>query len=187
MATAEDPKKKEVTGDESDSDDAPALEKADGQAAEGDDTQVPKGRSTRSERKSRKAMAKLGLKPVSGCLRVIIKKAKSVVFTIAQPDVYKAPASNLYVILGEAKMEDAAAKREQELVNAMSQAAKAAPAKAEDKEAAAEDEEEVDEEGINPDDIKLVMDQAQTSRAKAVKALRQNNGDIVNTIMALTG
>ena len=45
------------------------------------------------------------------------------------------------------------------------------------------DDEEVDEEGIEPNDIEMVMSQANVSRSKAVKALRANNNDIVNSIM----
>ena len=37
-----------------------------------------------------------------------------------------------------------------------------------------------------PRDIELVMQQASVSRAKAVKALKDNDGDIVNAIMDLS-
>jgi len=50
-----------------------------------------------------------------------------------------------------------------------------------------EKEEVADETGIEPKDIDLVMDQANVSRTRAVKALRASNGDIVNAIMNLTG
>jgi len=49
-----------------------------------------------------------------------------------------------------------------------------------------EEEEEVDETGVEPRDIDLVMTQAGVSRSKAVKALQTNNGDIVSAIMELT-
>ena len=45
---------------------------------------------------------------------------------------------------------------------------------------------EVDETGVEPKDVDLVMSQAGVSRAKAVKALKTNDGDIVNAIMELT-
>ena len=48
-----------------------------------------------------------------------------------------------------------------------------------------DDDEEVDEEGIEPNDIEMVMSQANVSRSKAIKALRANNNDIVNSIMVL--
>jgi len=49
-----------------------------------------------------------------------------------------------------------------------------------------DDSEEVDEAGVEPKDVELVMSQAGVSRAKAVKALKTNDGDIVNAIMELT-
>lgn len=49
-----------------------------------------------------------------------------------------------------------------------------------------EEEEEVDETGVEPRDIDLVMTQAGVSRNKAVKALKTSDGDIVSAIMELT-
>jgi nascent polypeptide-associated complex subunit alpha len=48
-----------------------------------------------------------------------------------------------------------------------------------------DDDEEVDDTGLESKDIELVMTQASVSRKKAVKALKDNNNDIVNSIMAL--
>ena len=45
---------------------------------------------------------------------------------------------------------------------------------------AAEEEGEVDETGLDPKEIELVMAQVNCSRAKAVKALKENGGDIIN-------
>lgn len=45
-----------------------------------------------------------GLKQVIGISRVTIRKAKNILFVIIQPDVYKSPASDTYVIFGEAKV-----------------------------------------------------------------------------------
>lgn len=58
-----------------------------------------------------------------------------------------------------------------------------APADADDD---ADEGGEVDEEGLEEKDIKLVMEQAAVSRAKAVKALKDSGNDIVNAIMELT-
>jgi nascent polypeptide-associated complex subunit alpha len=52
------------------------------------------------------AILKLGLKSVAGITRVTVKKAKNILFVIAKPEVYKSPASDTYVIFGEAKIED---------------------------------------------------------------------------------
>ncbi|DAZ92838.1 TPA: hypothetical protein N0F65_000518 [Lagenidium giganteum] len=164
--------------EEEDSDDEiPALEEAE------DSLDAEKGKHNRSEKKSRKAMQKLGLKPVTGIIRVTIKKSKNILFVISKPDVFKSSQSDTYVIFGEAKIED---------LNAQAQSMAAQQFKApEQKEAAAadaadEDDEEVDESGIDAKDIQLVMSQAGVSKAKAVAALRSNDNDIVNAIMELT-
>merc|ERR550532_3646034 len=83
----------------------PKLEGADGAAAAAEGG----GKQNRSEKKSRKAVAKLGMKPVPGIVRVTVKKMKNILFVISKPDVHKAPNSDTYVIFGEAKIEDLAA------------------------------------------------------------------------------
>lgn len=47
-------------------------------------------------------------------------------------------------------------------------------------------DEVVDESGVEAKDIELVMSQASCSRSKAVNALKDNDGDLVNAIMSLT-
>ena len=54
------------------------------------------------------------------------------------------------------------------------------------KHAAADNDKAVDEEGVEAKDIELVMSQANVSRGKAVKALKSNDGDIIDAIMELT-
>ena len=49
-----------------------------------------------------------------------------------------------------------------------------------------DEDDEVDESGVEDKDIELVMSQANVSRSKAVKALKNNANDIVNAIMELT-
>ena len=49
-----------------------------------------------------------------------------------------------------------------------------------------DDEGDVDESGVEPKDIELVMTQASVTRSKAVKALKKAEGDIVSAIMELT-
>lgn len=147
-------------------------------------------RQTRGEKKSRKVISKLGLKQVQGVNRVAIRKSKNILFVINKPDVYKSPASDTYIVFGEAKIEDlsqkaqlaAAEKFKTEVVNAPDeQKAKAKPKNYED-----DDNEPVDETGCDPKDIDLVMAQANVSRNRAIKALKANDQDIVNAIMELT-
>merc|ERR1712003_481909 len=66
----------------------------------------PESKQNRNEKKSRKAMQKLGMRPVPGVLRVTVKKSKNVLFVISKPDVFKSPNSDTYVVFGEAKSED---------------------------------------------------------------------------------
>ena len=46
----------------------------------------------------------LGLKNVQGVSRVTIRKSKNILFVINRPDVYKSPASDTYIVFGEAKV-----------------------------------------------------------------------------------
>lgn len=45
-----------------------------------------------------------GLKQVTGVTRVTIRKSKNILFVIGHPDVYKSPASDTYIVFGEAKV-----------------------------------------------------------------------------------
>jgi nascent polypeptide-associated complex subunit alpha len=65
-----------------------------------------KSKPNRNEKKSRKAMQKLGMKAVPGIIRVTVKKSKNILFVISKPDVFKSPAADTYIIFGEAKIED---------------------------------------------------------------------------------
>ncbi|KAM3872313.1 nascent polypeptide-associated complex subunit alpha-like [Diretmus argenteus] len=159
-------------------------------AAEIDEDPVSKAKQSRSEKKARKAMSKLGLRQVTGVTRVTIRKSKNILFVIPKPDVYKSPASDTYIVFGEAKIEDlsqqaqlAAAEKFKMQGDAVSniQENTQTPTVQEESE-----EEEVDETGVEIKDIELVMSQANVSRAKAIRALKNNNNDIVNAIMELT-
>lgn len=51
-----------------------------------------------------KAMSKLGLKQIHGVTRITIRKSKNILFVITRPDVFKSPASDIYIVFGEAKV-----------------------------------------------------------------------------------
>lgn len=152
---------------------------------------VSKAKQSRGEKKARKIMLKLGLKQIQGVNRVTIRKSKNILFVINNPDVYKNPHSDTYIVFGEAKIED---------LSQQAQVAAAEKFKAPEAAGATdtigattsvapiaeEDEEEVDETGVDEKDIELVITQANTTRAKAIRALKNNNNDIVNAIMELT-
>ena len=58
-------------------------------------------KSSRGEKKFKKAMLKLGMKPVTGINRVTIRKAKSLLLYIDDPEILKNPGSeNSYIIFG---------------------------------------------------------------------------------------
>jgi nascent polypeptide-associated complex subunit alpha len=176
---ADEPKNEEVANDDDSDDEMPELE-------EGDE-EDGKGKQNRSEKKSRKAMQKLGMRPVPGIIRVTVKKSKNILFVISKPDVFKSPASDTYIIFGEAKIEDLSAQATSAAAQqfaAPDDAPKAVAAPAAD--AGDDADGEVDEAGVEAKDIELVMSQAAVTRGKAVKALKANDGDIVNAIMELT-
>ncbi|GAB4826070.1 hypothetical protein Ancab_008942 [Ancistrocladus abbreviatus] len=113
-----------------------------------------------------------------------------ILFFISKPDVFKSPNSETYVIFGEAKIEDLSSQLQTQaaqqfrMPNMGSMMAKSETTTA--AAAAQEEEEEVDETGVEPRDIDLVMTQAGFPRSKAVKALKTHDGDIVSAIMELT-
>lgn len=158
----------------------------------------------RNEKKARAELIKLGLKPITGIHRVTFVRGK-MIFAIAEPEVYKNPTSDSYIVFGEARVEDpgfqaqmAAAQRmvqeaaaqaaQNEGVSVTDFAAKAvASATAAAQAAQNEDDgEEVDSEGLNESDIKIVMEQANVSRNKAIQSLKEHDNDVVNTIMDLS-
>ena len=115
-------------------------------------------------------------------------------FVIHKPDVFRGPGDN-YVVFGAASMEDSSsassAAADMFAGRGGADASRSAPrissSSASSSAAADGDEDEsVDETGIMAKDIELVMTQAGTTRAKAVKALRSANNDIVTAIMSLT-
>ncbi|KAI9270426.1 NAC domain-containing protein [Phascolomyces articulosus] len=168
------------------------------QQVEVPETEVESPQS-RGEKKARKAILGLGLKQVPGITRVTFTRARGIVFAIARPEVFKSNNSDTYIVFGEVQVEDMRARAQQA---AAQQLAAEAAAKAEETEAAApstvaaesasaavveeDDDEEVDATGVEEKDIELVVSQANVSRNKAIKALKNNSNDIVNAIMELT-
>ncbi|CAM9576711.1 unnamed protein product [Sphacelaria rigidula] len=183
-----DPEVEDIDDDGDSDDDIPELEEQVG----GDDSAEPKGgKQNRNEKKARKAVQKLGMKPVPSIVRVTVKKSKNILFVISKPDVHKSPSSNTYVIFGEAKIEDLSAQAQQQAAERFSQPEAAAAAASTSVPAVSsgadiDGDELVDETGVEPKDIELIMNQASCSRAAAVQALKKNDMDIVNAIMELT-
>jgi len=165
-----------------------------------------KVKQSRSEKKARKALSRMGLKPVRGVTQITMRKNRNVLFIIDRPDVFRAPGSETYVVFGEARIEDlderakhAAAEKFKatetsgstatDTTRKLPHSADLPLSEVEGQETLARqasDDEQVDESGIETKDIELVMSQASVSRSRAITALRNNNNDIVNAIMELT-
>ena len=151
--------------------------------------------ASRPEKKARKALAKFNLKPVHGVMRVVARtKGGETIFVVNQPDVMQTANGSSYVFFGQATGDDSAAQQA-----AMAQAAAGLQAGGDDMDdddipdlveaspSAVEDDGDVDENGVNPKHIELVLEQCEgKTRAQAIKALKNTNGDIVNAIMELS-
>ncbi|KAI4382930.1 hypothetical protein MLD38_008824 [Melastoma candidum] len=172
----------EEDDEEDDDDDDRDEDEVDGQPGDGSG----RSKQSRSEKKSRKAMLKLGMKPVTGVSRVTVKKSKNILFVISKPDVFKSSTSDTYVIFGEAKIEDLSSQLQNRAAEQFKAPDLSHVISKPESSTLAQDDEEVDETDIEPKDIELVMTQAGVSRSKAVKALKAADGDIVSAIMDLT-
>ncbi|KAI8975449.1 NAC domain-containing protein [Mycotypha africana] len=149
---------------------------------------------SRGEQKARKAILSLGLKPVNGVNRVTFTRGRGLVYAISNPEVYKSTNSDTHIVFGVMEMEDLAARAQQAAMEQQLAADAEKSAEGEDKteEASAaavadeDDGEEVDATGVEEKDIEMVVSQANVSRNKAIKALKNNDNDVVNAIMELT-
>ncbi|CCF56983.1 hypothetical protein KAFR_0B06860 [Kazachstania africana CBS 2517] len=160
---------------------------------------------SKNEKKAREAILKLGLKKVAGIIRVTFRRKNNEIVAIDNPEVFRSAGGN-YVVFGEPKIDDftqklAAAQQQAQASGILPsekdiatkspediQADMQAAAAANDNATAANDndDEEVDAGDLAKEDIDLVMQQANVTKNKAVKALKEHNGDIVNAIMSLS-
>ena len=159
-------------------------------------------------------MQKLGMKNVQGITRVTMKRNKTVLFVINNPEVMKSPNNDTYIVFGEAKFEELGQNLVNEEMQKMQQKETpvaqeaAAPeqqngitaehteqegekqekqeAVNEQQEQEVEEEEDLNEEGLNAMHIDMVMSHCSVSRGKAIKALRQANGEMIDAILLLT-
>ena len=163
---------------------------------------------SKAEKKSIKALSKMGMKAMTGITRVTLKRRDGIIFVINIPEVYKSPTSdNSFVCVGELKMDEpridnlpqaqpkaptASAPKPAETHSAAPAEHKATDSKEEEKKAEsaakpdADDDEELDEGALTPMHIDMVMQNANCTRREAVKALIAANNDMVNAIMHLT-
>ncbi|KAG9089748.1 GAL4 enhancer protein [Ceratobasidium sp. UAMH 11750] len=132
-----------------------------------------------------------------------MRKPRNVLMVVANPEVFKSPNSDCYIVFGEAKSEDmqaqhaaqveaaAAAERlEAEREDGSDEVPTLEPVADDEPTTAAkvnppEDEEEtVDESEVDSKDVDLIIQQVGCSRAKAVRVLKESGGDLINAIMA---
>lgn len=120
--------------------------------------------------------------------------------------MYKSSVSDVYVVFGEVKSEDTnALAQAQAAQQLLANEARENPAAASTDDATVpqfglnqgaeskkkEEEEEddgepIDETGVDAQDIDLVIEQVGCSRRKAVKALKESEGDLINAIMSIS-
>ncbi|KAI1489624.1 hypothetical protein F5X96DRAFT_679629 [Biscogniauxia mediterranea] len=153
---------------------------------------------SRNEKKARKAIEKLHLTRVSGITRVTLRRPKNVSFYIYPSDCVV--CASVSVVFGEAKIEDLNSAAQQAAAQQLAaqggdhdhaghdhthgEPSKAVES-AEEKKEEEDDDEEVDAEGLEDKDIELVMTQANVSRKKAIKALKENDNDIKSAALKL--
>lgn len=127
----------------------------------------------------------MGLERVPHIKRVVIRKSPQLQFTIAQPEVYKNPNGESYIVFGEAKLQDPSDIDEMvatpdfflnDLLFANTEV---------------HDNDDIDEgelylSGCDRDEVKLVMQQTKVGQARAIQALKDHHNDIVDAIMSLT-
>ncbi|KAH8738700.1 hypothetical protein FG386_000491 [Cryptosporidium ryanae] len=169
--------------------------------------------NNKGERKNRKLIQKLGLKPMTDFEKIVIRGARGLSFQIVNPEVYAVPGSKSYIIFGDAKLEErnstsqaaalatatsqleqklAAMKTTQEENNKQLSSHTASINEHNDHTAATclnnEDEahENIDESDVDPANIDLVISQTGCSRSKAIQALKLNNNDVVEAILYLS-
>eukprot|EP00389_Voromonas_pontica_P007182 GDKH01010825.1.p1 GENE.GDKH01010825.1~~GDKH01010825.1.p1 ORF type:complete len:190 (+),score=73.56 GDKH01010825.1:69-638(+) len=187
MAAVDEKKIHEVESD-SDSDSSEDMPDLENQENGGEESQ--RAKQNRAEKKSRKAVLKLGMKQVPGIVRVTIKKSKNILFVLGKPDVYKNAASDTYVVFGDAKIDDMTAVQANQAAQNFTQIpegpAEASGPAVSKKVVEEVDEGDVDETGVEAKDIDLVMAQVKDcSRGKAVAALRHCKNDVVDAIVHL--
>ncbi|KAG6874065.1 hypothetical protein C0995_006922 [Termitomyces sp. Mi166 len=126
---------------------------------------------SRSERKARKALLGLGLKKVPGITRVTLRRPKNIEDMNSQAQV-SAAQQMASSGAGAQTLEESGAGGDDDDDDAIPELE------------APEDDGPVDETGVDPKDIDLVMAQVNCSRAKAVRVLKESGGDLINAIMA---
>jgi nascent polypeptide-associated complex subunit alpha len=146
-------------------------------------------KGAKGEKKVRKALGKLGMTKMDGVNRVTIRQKDNYILIVKDPEVYSSSqAENTFIIFGELTFDDAEkklAREEIDKLKAEGEKLKPEVTQKPTKVEVIDENEPVSEEGLDPTLIETVMTEAKVSRQRAVKALRQSDGDIVNAILQL--
>lgn len=119
----------------------------------------------------------------SWCFRCTLQ----ILFAISTPDVYKSQNSETYVVFGEANIVDLNSQPQSQTAQQFRMPdLSGVTLKSHESHSETVVDEDVDDTGVEPRAIDIVMAQAGVSWAKAVVALKAYNGDIVEAIMDLT-
>lgn len=140
----------------------------------------------KGDRKIKKALLKLGLSKVEGVNRVTIRQKDNYILVVKEPQVYSSKeCSSSYVIFGEISINDETPSTGADLSNIAkgpeTNTTNEKPVEIVEN----DDDAPVSEEGIDPENIQTVIDETKCSRQKAVKALKNNNNDVVSAILEL--
>jgi len=147
-------------------------------------------KSGKSEKKVRKALQKLGMNKMEGVNRVTIKQKDNYILVVKDPEVYSSKdAENTFIIFGEISMDDdKLGKQEVDKIKQENEI-KIKQDETEKKEnieiVPDNDDQDVSEEGLDPTNIDMVINEAKCTRQKAVKALRKCDNDVVAAILEL--
>jgi nascent polypeptide-associated complex subunit alpha len=144
----------------------------------------------KSEKKVRKALSKLGMTKLEGVNRVTLRQKDNYILIVKDPEVFSSPqADNTFIIFGELTFDDPdkkLAKDEIDKIKAEGEKLKPEATAEKTKDVEIVDETEpASEEGLDPANIDTVMAESKVSRNKAIRALRDNDGDVVHAILNL--
>lgn len=68
--------------------------------------QSTRTKASKGERRAKKLISTLGLKPVEGVHKIIVKKSAKMAFAVVNAEVYKINGTDSYVIFGDARSDD---------------------------------------------------------------------------------
>ena len=143
--------------------------------------------SSKGEKKVKKALSKLGMTKVEGVNRVTLRQKDNYILIVKDPEVYTSQQTeNTFIIFGELTIDDPDRKLAKEEIERMKAEGENIKPESEQKKETIEvvdDNEELSEEGLSAEMIETIISETKCSRQRAIKALRKNNGDLINSIL----